>query len=145
MTLRESIIFLRAEGLTFDKIQYVLMCSKSTISYHLSPGQKEKTRARQTSSRGAIRQWLKDEKEVNPCVDCGKYFPYFAMDFDHLPEFEKLFNLASYKEVTSSLDVVKAERAKCDLVCKICHSYRTHYRLYPGLDWEDNIFESELG
>jgi DNA-binding CsgD family transcriptional regulator len=145
MTLKEAILFLRKEGRTFDQIKYVLMCSKSTISYHVSEGQKEKTRNRTSNARAAIRQWLKEEKEKDPCTDCGRFYKYYVMHFDHLPEFEKLFNLAAFKEYTGSLDIVKAERAKCDLVCGNCHAERTHRRLHPGDDWDDDIFESELG
>lgn len=145
MTLKESILFLRAEGVSVNNIAYVLMCAKSTVSYHLSDEQKEKTKARQDNSRAIIRKWLKEEKENTPCMDCGQYYRYYVMHFDHLPQFEKKFNLARFKEVTGSLDVVKAERAKCDLVCGNCHAERTHRRLHPGDDWDDDIFESELG
>lgn len=145
MTLKEAILFLRAEGMSYNQIQYVLMCAKSTVSYHVGDGVKEKNQARVANTRAAIRQWLKDEKENYPCTDCGNYYRYYVMQFDHLPQFEKKFHLASFKDYTQSLDVVKEERAKCDLVCANCHAERTHKRRYPGDDWEDDIFESELG
>lgn len=100
---------------------------------------------RQDSGRSVIRKWLKEEKENNPCVDCGRYFRYYVMHFDHLPQYEKSFNIAAFKDVTSSLEVVKAERNKCDLVCGNCHAERTHLRRHPGENWDDDIFESELG
>lgn len=37
---------LRNRGLTYKDIQNTLGCSKSTISYHLAPGQKQKTKQR---------------------------------------------------------------------------------------------------
>ncbi len=40
--LKEAIIYLDKKGLSYRKIQNQLACSKSTISYHLGKGQKEK-------------------------------------------------------------------------------------------------------
>lgn len=46
MSLEKQILQLRSQGLTYDQIAKELGCSKSTISYHCSPGQKEKNKAR---------------------------------------------------------------------------------------------------
>ena len=46
-SLGPRIIALREQGYSYDKIQNVLNCSKSTISYHLSPGGKQKVRYRE--------------------------------------------------------------------------------------------------
>ena len=45
--LGPKIIALRELGWSYNKIQQKLSCSKSTISYHLSPGQKQKVRLRE--------------------------------------------------------------------------------------------------
>jgi hypothetical protein len=44
--MKEKIIKLRNEGKTYNEIQKILGCSKSTISYHCGEGQKEKLRCR---------------------------------------------------------------------------------------------------
>lgn len=44
--MKEQILKLRSEGKTFSEIKEILGCSKSTISYHCSDGQKEKSRER---------------------------------------------------------------------------------------------------
>jgi hypothetical protein len=44
--MKEKIIELRNEGKTYNEIQNILKCSKSTISYHCGEGQKEKTKNR---------------------------------------------------------------------------------------------------
>ena len=44
--LAPKINALRAQGLSYKDIQNTLGCSKSTISYHLAPGQKQKTKQR---------------------------------------------------------------------------------------------------
>ena len=42
--MKERILALRNEGLTYNEIKDLLGCSKSTISYHCGEGQKEKSR-----------------------------------------------------------------------------------------------------
>ncbi len=46
-SLGPRIIALREQGYSYDKIKDLLNCSKSTISYHLSPGGKQKVRDRE--------------------------------------------------------------------------------------------------
>ena len=49
--LKEKIIALDEKGLNYDQIKRILNCSKSTISYHLGDGQKEKAYARVRKQR----------------------------------------------------------------------------------------------
>jgi len=49
--LGPKIINLRAQGYSYNKIAEALSCSKSTISYHLSPGGKERVREREARHR----------------------------------------------------------------------------------------------
>ena len=51
--LPEKILALRAKGFSYRKIQQKLNCSKSTISYHLGKGQKEKAKKRLEKQRNA--------------------------------------------------------------------------------------------
>lgn len=48
------------------------------------------------------------------------------MDFDHL--FAKEDNIATMVYTGVALEVVRAEIAKCELVCANCHRVRTHVR-----------------
>jgi hypothetical protein len=62
--------------------------------------------------------------KANPCADCGGTFPPECMDFDHLGDkFKNLARLMSY-----SLERIKEELAKCELVCANCHRIRTRKR-----------------
>lgn len=61
-----------------------------------------------------------------PCADCGNTFPYFVMDLDHLPEYEKSFRLAV--AASYPMDQIVAELKKCEAVCANCHRYRTAKR-----------------
>ncbi len=75
------------------------------------------------------RAWLMSEKN-QPCIDCGLIWPSYVMQFDHVPERgPKLFmvNAATVKQ-KHTLAELKAERAKCDLVCSNCHVIRTNNR-----------------
>lgn len=61
-----------------------------------------------------------------PCVDCGKTFPPYCMDFDHRDPKEKTLNIAKVYAFGRKrlLDEIK----KCDVVCSNCHRIRTHNR-----------------
>lgn len=60
-----------------------------------------------------------------PCADCGVKYPPFVMDFDHVRG-TKGFNIAPNR--SRSLELIKAEIAKCEVVCSNCHRARTHAR-----------------
>lgn len=66
---------------------------------------------------------LKDNAE---CVDCGARYPYYVMDFDHLGD--KEYNVSDMCRNMFSMDKLKAEIAKCEIVCANCHRIRTHTR-----------------
>ncbi len=59
-----------------------------------------------------------------PCKDCGKTFPPFAMDFDHISNLgKKKRNISLFKNY--SIQLAKEELKKCELVCANCHRIRT--------------------
>lgn len=75
--------------------------------------------------REALRYWIRQIKEETPCKDCGKNYPYYVMDFDHLEDkkilISKVINSGSWTQT-------KAEVAKCEIVCSNCHRIRTFKR-----------------
>ena len=77
---------------------------------------KDKHKERQT--------FINDMKRV-PCVDCGNLFPPVCMDFDHVNG-EKVANISEMK--TYTMERIKEEIAKCDIVCANCHRIRTFQR-----------------
>ena len=119
---------LREKGYSYSQIKAATGASNGTIAYHTTPNGKADTRARATTHRKAIDAFIRHSKETNPCADCGNFYPYYVMQYDHRPEFEKKFNISKYKDVTQSIHVVKAEMLKCDLVCSNCHMTRGHWR-----------------
>lgn len=61
------------------------------------------------------------------CADCGFNSHAAALEFDHLPEFEKKFNIGE-KMGSYSMATLLEEIAKCEIVCANCHAIRTATR-----------------
>lgn len=60
-----------------------------------------------------------------PCADCDVQYPYYVMQFDHRDPREKKFNIGQVGPTTGEARL-RAEIAKCDVVCANCHAERTH-------------------
>jgi hypothetical protein len=85
-----------------------------------------KDRAKGASRRLICREIILAAKAA-PCMDCGQRFPSICMDFDHVRG-EKWYNLARMSSKGLGPDSIKAEIAKCELVCANCHRIRTENR-----------------
>ena len=72
-------------------------------------------------------QVIADYKLAKGCTDCGYCAHPSALDFDHLPGTEKLFNIGS-NVANLTLDRIWAEIDKCEVVCRNCHAIRTDSR-----------------
>lgn len=70
---------------------------------------------------------LLEEIKSHPCADCHVQYEPQAMDFDHVRG-TKDFSLGEAAWRGYSLERIKAEVAKCDLVCANCHRVRTRRR-----------------
>jgi predicted Fe-S protein YdhL (DUF1289 family) len=64
-------------------------------------------------------------KEGKPCADCGRTYPPYVMEWDHLPGTEKELVLADTRRSAHAKARILAELAKCELVCANCHRERT--------------------
>jgi len=115
------------EGANYTQIMAELGCAKSTISYHVGKGN-EYARVRENDTRNSVKRFIRNYKNSHPCADCDIIWPYYTMQFDHLPQFKKSFAISKFYDYTNDLIVVIAEMKKCDLVCGNCHSIRTHNR-----------------
>ena len=70
-------------------------------------------------------------KEDNPCADCGVFFPYVCMSFDHPPGTDKVSDVSKMARGNGHLSGrarLLAEIEKTNLVCLNCHALRTHER-----------------
>lgn len=73
------------------------------------------------------RDYINRVKSTCPCVDCGRYYNPWQMDFDHVRG-EKKFILAAGSNLGYSMKALKEEMIKCDIVCANCHRNRTYER-----------------
>ena len=86
---------------------------------------KEKYKERNTNKRSLLRAFVNQAKDGVPCMDCGGIFPSYVMDFDHIDPSKKKLGIAQINYF-SSLEELKEEIKKCELVCANCHRIRTY-------------------
>jgi len=96
------------------------------------------TRAQMRARYADRLQFIDDYKLARGCTDCGWADHPKALEFDHLPGVEKRTEIARMVSQTGaySLDDIKAEMAKCEVVCANCHRIRTYDRVYGNADWD---------
>lgn len=87
-----------------------------------------KRRAKVRADRYAHGAWMDSLKEGKPCADCGRSYPPYVMEWDHLPGAEKELVLADTRRAAHAKERILAELEKCELVCANCHRERTFGR-----------------
>jgi len=75
------------------------------------------------------RAYWTDYKRRKGCLDCGER-DWRKLQFDHLPQFQKLFDIGSACKSTGVYtdQDIELEVAKCEVVCDQCHLERTLLR-----------------
>jgi len=101
---------------------YCKSCKKTIDAASYQKNREARLEARK-KDRGILRAWLNNLKD-GPCVDCGGLFPFYMMEWDHLPRFEKSFDICMAPSKRLALEEIK----KCELVCANCHRGRTFHR-----------------
>lgn len=87
---------------------------------------KEKYVLRAKLYKKQLSLYIRTIKESTSCTDCGKKYPYYVMDFDHING-DKEYNIANMFR-NKGMQQVKKEIEKCEVVCSNCHRIRTHNR-----------------
>lgn len=87
----------------------------------------ERTKASNQRALERNTEYVRDIKESNPCTDCGEFYPYYVMDFDHLSD--KEFNISRMVRSSHSIERLQSEIDKCELVCSNCHRTRSWNRM----------------
>ncbi len=77
--------------------------------------------------RNNIREFLLSFLNQNKCKDCGNC-DIRVLEFDHLPEFIKEYNISDMLRNSLSINLIKQEIKKCEVVCANCHRIRTNQR-----------------
>jgi ribosomal protein L34E len=72
--------------------------------------------------------FAKDWKAAHPCADCGKQYPSYVMEFDHIGPKRLTLGYSRHLRKLSE-EELRIEIAMCDVVCRNCHAERTHQRL----------------
>lgn len=73
------------------------------------------------------REYVNKIKYWSDCEDCGYNFAICAMDFDHVRGVKK-GAISQLVQKGCSLETLKEEIAKCEIVCSNCHRVRTAER-----------------
>lgn len=106
---------------------YCRDCNKLYLRQHYA-GNKDYYQSKRRKNQEKVRDFITNSKTGKPCTDCGRIFHPSVMHYDHLPEFEKSFAISQSSVATLSIKKIQAEIEKCELVCAICHGYRTYER-----------------
>lgn len=81
-------------------------------------------RARRNAHQNRL-QMIVNSAKSRPCTDCGVQYPSYVMDLDHIRG-EKVMAVGAMVARSVSYERLRAEIAKCDVVCSNCHRERTH-------------------
>lgn len=86
------------------------------------------------------RVWCRDKRNqldaiklARGCADCGYNTRPEPLEFDHLPEFVKLFTIGSVGIRQRGMTAILKEIEKCEVVCSNCHRIRSVDRLREKL------------
>lgn len=104
-------------------------CQKDLTSGHYQKNRKRyvaNAAVRKSADQAKARELI-DERRSVPCKDCEETFPVYVMQFDHVIG-TKEQNVADTIRLGWSLDRIKREIEKCEVVCANCHAIRTHLR-----------------
>ena len=112
---------------------YCRECQKSHYRGNVTRHAANVAKVRKATKK-RLREIARKVLEVG-CVQCG-ITDLRVLDFDHLPEFEKKYNVADMIRSSMSEKALIAEIAKCEVVCRNHHAIRTAERL-PGGTWRD--------
>ena len=91
-----------------------------------------RSKLRNPQQRKRIREFIVSYKSNKPCSDCSRVYPHYIMDFDHVDPRSKKRSVAKFSGTCCSLERVKEEIEKCELVCANCHRQRTWDRMTKG-------------
>lgn len=96
---------------------------QNNAKYYAKNKDRHKQRVKEYKQK--VADYIKSVKESSPCLDCGEYYPYYVMVFDHLKDKDGDISRAG-NVYGWSIKRVQEEINKCELVCANCHRTRTH-------------------
>ena len=118
-SLKDRILALRKQGLSYREIEHKLGCAQSTVSYFVNNTSKDRRQEYRRERRQTTSKELKQSRG-SKCESCGFDKSLLALDWHHVNPDEKDFTISERRGV--SMDKLWAEIKKCVLVCKNCHA-----------------------
>ena len=94
--------------------------------FNVERNKKEKPQRRSAEDKKKVQKMLGRIKEKSGCIDCGKKYPSYVLDFDHVYG-KKVSNIGQMLNYFTIEDILK-EVSKCEIVCSNCHRERTYQR-----------------
>ena len=76
------------------------------------------------SYRDRNRKFIKDYLKTHPCSICG-FDDTRALEFDHVDVRNKKRNISDMISGTPSIETIKREIEKCQVLCANCHRIKT--------------------
>lgn len=104
--------------------------SQYTKKWYQANKEKHKARVAKVNKRKMqqSKELIRSAKNV-PCKDCGKSYPPYVMDFDHLDQKSKIFCVSTAGRGRIKMQNIINEISKCEVVCANCHRERTFKHL----------------
>ncbi len=89
-----------------------------------------KDRIQETKDRRAeLQEWYTSYKATLHCKNCQEWRSE-CLQFHHRDPKQKLFNVGQWVRNGVSLETLKAEIEKCDVLCANCHAIETQNQRY---------------
>lgn len=114
------------DSLSGEKREIYLRKSKEATRRYAA-GHADEIKKASAKSLRKRQRFIQRLKESSPCSDCGKFYPYYVMQFDHVRG-TKVSKISGWG-VNIGVDRLLEEISKCELVCGNCHKKRTQERM----------------
>ena len=121
-TLRKANVVLRTKKESSLVVVERLHGTKEEVEHRRQLARQQKSKQQRIKIANKANQFLQAYFATHPCVDCGNA-NLLVLTFDHRDPKEKLDDVSRLKR--KSIEVMKTEIAKCDVVCFNCHAIRT--------------------
>lgn len=116
---------LKSQGVKVTKIASILGISRETVYCNLNTEFRKKANLRKLKVRLRAREFIKRYKAFVGCSACGIKNP-IVLEFDHVRSKDKKYDVSSANMKSCSIQKLKQEIRKCDVLCSNCHKIKTY-------------------
>ena len=101
---------------------------EAVMYWRTHPHVRERHLQKQKARRNANGKFVHEYKLKHPCMECGEADP-IVLEFDHRDPKIKCFAISQGCADQRSIEPLKAEMDKCDVLCANCHRRKTAKQL----------------